>query len=121
MGIIAAAGFSAHIIIYQQVGVHLFYLPIHPSISTFGEDEEGEIYLADYAGKIYKIEYEEPVFTITGNAGISAVELSYTDGTAKTALSKTDGGYSLKVPPNWERERNAHTSVLHFHPRQPYL
>jgi glucose/arabinose dehydrogenase len=31
------------------------------SISTFGEDEQGELYLADYAtGKIYNIGYQEP-------------------------------------------------------------
>ena len=72
------------------------------SISTFGEDEQGELYLADYGtGKIYKIQYDEPFFTISGNTEISGVTLSYTDGTPKTVTSQADGSYSLTVSSGW--------------------
>ncbi len=72
------------------------------NITTFGEDESGEMYLADYAtGKIYKIRYLEPTYTISGNAGASNVTLGYTDGIAKTVLSQTDGSYSFSVSYNW--------------------
>jgi glucose/arabinose dehydrogenase len=72
------------------------------SITTFGEDEQGELYLADYStGKIYKIQYAEPFVTISGNAGVSNVTLSYSDGASKTVKSQSTGGYSLTVPNNW--------------------
>jgi glucose/arabinose dehydrogenase len=72
------------------------------NITTFGEDENGELYLADYfSGKIYEIQYEEPTYTISGNAGAAGVTLNYTDGTAKTVTSQADGSYSLPVPYNW--------------------
>jgi len=72
------------------------------NISTFGEDEQGELYLADYAsGKIFKIQYQEPAYSISGNAGASGVVLSYVDGTSKTVTSQTDGSYTLQVTPGW--------------------
>jgi glucose/arabinose dehydrogenase/photosystem II stability/assembly factor-like uncharacterized protein len=72
------------------------------NITTFGEDEQGEMYLADYAtGKIHKILYQEPTFTISGNAGAAGVVLSYTDGAAKIVKSQTDGSYSFQVTSNW--------------------
>jgi hypothetical protein len=72
------------------------------NISTFGEDESGKLYLADYAtGRIYEIQYLEPTYTLSGNAGASGVTLSYTDGTPKTVTSAADGSYSLTVPYNW--------------------
>ncbi|MFZ5883701.1 MAG: PQQ-dependent sugar dehydrogenase [Chloroflexota bacterium] len=72
------------------------------NISTFGEDESGKLYLADLAtGRIYEIRYNEPSFTLSGNAGASGVTLSYTDGAAKTATSAADGSYSLTVSYNW--------------------
>ncbi|MEP0805114.1 MAG: PQQ-dependent sugar dehydrogenase, partial [Chloroflexota bacterium] len=62
------------------------------NISTFGEDESGKLYLADYAtGRIYEIQYLEPTFTLSGNAGASGVTLSYTDGTPKTVTSQSNG------------------------------
>jgi hypothetical protein len=39
--------------------------------------------------------------TISGNAGIPGVVLSYTDGTAKTAVSDETGNYSISVSYNW--------------------
>ena len=69
-------------------------------ISTFGEDENGELYLADYStGKIYKIQYEE--LTISGNAGAEGVTLTYMDGTNETITSEADGSYSLPVSYGW--------------------
>ncbi len=39
--------------------------------------------------------------TISGNAGVAGVTLSYTDGTAKTAISDGSGNYSFTVSYNW--------------------
>ncbi|HSJ88952.1 MAG TPA: PQQ-dependent sugar dehydrogenase, partial [Anaerolineales bacterium] len=72
------------------------------NITSFGEDEQGELYLADYAtGKIYKIKYAEPYYLIHGNAGAAGVTLSYVDGTTKTITSQPDGNYSIQVPGGW--------------------
>src|SRR5258706_278404 len=71
-------------------------------ISTFGEDEQGELYLADYGtGKIYNIRYQDPFYSIAGNVGVAGVTLSYTDGTPKTATSQSDGSYSFQVSNHW--------------------
>jgi uncharacterized repeat protein (TIGR02543 family) len=40
-------------------------------------------------------------YTISGNAGIAGVTLSYTDGTAKTATADASGNYSFTVFYNW--------------------
>ncbi|HET9907572.1 MAG TPA: PQQ-dependent sugar dehydrogenase, partial [Anaerolineales bacterium] len=71
------------------------------NISTFGEDEQGEIYLANYStGVIYNIGYED-LLTISGNVGMNGVRLSYDDGGSKTAASTGDGSYSFPVSYNW--------------------
>ena len=72
------------------------------NITTFGEDEQGELYLADYAtGKIYKIKYAEPFYIISGNASAPGVTLSYVDGGTKTVTSQADGSYSIQIPAGW--------------------
>jgi hypothetical protein len=40
-------------------------------------------------------------FTISGNAGVAAAVLSYTDGTAKTVTADGSGNYSLTVAYDW--------------------
>ena len=40
-------------------------------------------------------------YTISGNAGIAAATLSYTDGTPKTATADGSGNYSFTVSYNW--------------------
>ncbi len=40
-------------------------------------------------------------YTISGNAGLDGVTLSYTNGTPKTVTSASDGTYSLTVPYKW--------------------
>jgi glucose/arabinose dehydrogenase len=71
------------------------------SISSFGEDEDKELYLADYgSGRIYKIGYLETI-DISGNAGIGGAKLSYTDGVAKSVTSASNGSYSLVVSEDW--------------------
>ena len=40
-------------------------------------------------------------FTISGNAGLAGVTLSYTDGTPKTVMTDEAGLYSFEVPYNW--------------------
>jgi len=42
-----------------------------------------------------------PLYTISGNVGVAAATLSYTDGTPRTVTSQTDGSYSLIVPATW--------------------
>jgi glucose/arabinose dehydrogenase len=75
------------------------------SVSTFGEDEQGELYFADYgAGKIYQMCYglapsPSCLFaTISGNAGVAGATLTYTGGS-----TTADGGglYSFSVPSGW--------------------
>jgi glucose/arabinose dehydrogenase len=91
------------------------------SISTFGEDQQGELYLADYAtGKLYNIGYQEPQH-ISGNTGIAGVTLSYTDGTPKTAISLPDGSYSLQVSYNWSGTVSPAHACFTFNPvNHPY-
>lgn len=60
------------------------------NISTFGEDEQGELYLADYAaGKIYNIGYQEP-----GPILVTPEQESFTNNTLPTfewqAVSSAD-------------------------------
>ncbi|MGD0613112.1 MAG: hypothetical protein ABSB41_16560 [Anaerolineales bacterium] len=40
-------------------------------------------------------------YTISGNAGVGGVTLSYTDGSPETATSAADGSYSFTVSDNW--------------------
>jgi len=69
------------------------------TISTFGQDEHGELYLADYGGgTIYRIAAAE---LISGNAGDAGITLHYNDGGAKTVTSGSNGRYSFKVPYHW--------------------
>ena len=42
-----------------------------------------------------------PLYSISGNVGVSGVTLSYTYGTTKTVTSQVDGSYSLTVPGGW--------------------
>ncbi len=72
------------------------------AITTFGEDEQGELYLADYgAGKLYNIHYQEPFYTISGTASIAGAILFYIDGTTKTVTADGSGNYSITVPSGW--------------------
>jgi hypothetical protein len=69
-------------------------------ISSFGQDELGELYLADYsAGMVYQIASRR--INISGNLGVAGATLSYTDGTPMTAMSQMDGSYSISVPDGW--------------------
>jgi glucose/arabinose dehydrogenase len=70
------------------------------NITSFGPDEQGELYLTNYgAGTIYHISSVPP--TISGNAGIDGATLSLTDGMAKTVTSAENGSYSFTVSKNW--------------------
>ncbi len=70
------------------------------TISSFGQDEQGELYLADYyGGKIYHISSNS--VTISGNAGVGGAVLSYMDGTARSVASDASGGYAFSVPHGW--------------------
>jgi len=46
--------------------------------------------------------FEMVRYTISGNAGVGGVTLSYTDGTPKTAASDGSGNYTITVPSSWE-------------------
>jgi peptidyl-Lys metalloendopeptidase len=55
-------------------------------------------------------------YTITGNAGVSAAVLSYTDGTAKTATADGSGNYSITVPSGWSGTVTPSKSGYTFNP-----
>jgi hypothetical protein len=42
-----------------------------------------------------------PLYTISGNAGVAGVTLTYTDESVKTVTSQANGNYSLSVPTGW--------------------
>ncbi|MEP7137712.1 MAG: S8 family serine peptidase [Chloroflexota bacterium] len=87
------------------------------TISSFGEDEQGELYLADYAtGKIYNIRYQEASYTISGNVGAAGATLSYMDGTVKTLTSLADGSYSFLVSYNWSGTVTPTSACYSFSP-----
>jgi glucose/arabinose dehydrogenase len=87
------------------------------NITTFGEDESGELYLADYAsGKIYKIRYQELFYTINGNAGVGGAVLQYTDGGPKSVTSDGVGNYSITVPSGWSGTVTPYKSGYQFTP-----
>ncbi|HXQ38944.1 MAG TPA: PQQ-dependent sugar dehydrogenase, partial [Anaerolineales bacterium] len=86
------------------------------NISTFGEDEQRELYLADYAtGTLYNIRYEDPV-TLSGNVGVGEVTLSYTDGIAKTVTTSGNGGYSFQVSHSWNGDVTPSHPCYTFNP-----
>ena len=74
-------------------------------ISTFGEDESGELYLADYRGEIYRITAGSPsttadaVVNAAGFAGgISAGSLATVFGTGITAFPGIIQGAAFPLP-----------------------
>jgi glucose/arabinose dehydrogenase len=72
------------------------------NVSTFGEDEQGELYLTDYgSGTIYNVQYDEPIHTISGDVQVGGIVLGYVDETSKTVTSLADGSYSLPVQSGW--------------------
>jgi hypothetical protein len=91
-------------------------------ISSFGEDESGELYLADYStGRIYQIQYDEPYRIISGNAGVQDVNLNYEDGVPRTAISQADGSYSIQVLPGWTGTVTPEHACYTFSPsNRPY-
>ena len=72
-------------------------------ISTFGEDEQGELYLSDYAaGKIYKILYQEETIPPTVNSivradadPISAFSADFTVTFSETVTGVNVGDFAL--------------------------
>jgi len=86
-------------------------------ISTFGEDEAGELYLADYStGKIYKLQYQDPFYIISGNAGVADAILNYRDGTVKSVTADGSGNYSITVPYGWSGTVTPYKSGYTFMP-----
>jgi glucose/arabinose dehydrogenase len=75
------------------------------AVSTFGEDEQGELYFADYgAGKVYQMCYgitPSPAclpVTISGNAGKAGATLTYTGG---STTADGSGNYSFTTSHGW--------------------
>jgi glucose/arabinose dehydrogenase len=69
-------------------------------ISSFGQDEQGELYITDYvAGTIYHI--SAVTFTITGNAGVPGATLEYMNDGFQTVTANGSGDYSVTVPAGW--------------------
>jgi glucose/arabinose dehydrogenase len=75
------------------------------AVSTFGEDEQGELYFTDYsAGKVYQMCYGPTASpscippTISGNVGAAGATIDYTGG---TTTADAGGAYSFTVPYSW--------------------
>ena len=66
-------------------------LPFPPYVCTYYFNEAGT-----WSASIHL-----PPITISGNAGVADVTLSYMDGTYKTATSDNDGNYTIEVPYGW--------------------
>ncbi|MGD0613111.1 MAG: hypothetical protein ABSB41_16555, partial [Anaerolineales bacterium] len=66
------------------------FSPVNRSYTNVLADQTGQDYTATAI-----------TYTISGNAGVAGVNLSYTDGFAKTAMSDSSGNYSFTVSYNW--------------------
>jgi hypothetical protein len=66
------------------------FVPANREYSAVTEDKPGQ----DYTPTAINL-------TLSGNTGLAGVTLSYTDGTAKTVVSGSNGAYSFTVPFNW--------------------
>ena len=62
--------------------------------------------------------YELVQYKISGNAGIAAAVLSYTDGIARTSTAGGDGSYSLYVSTGWGGTVTPALGVYGFNPAQ---
>jgi hypothetical protein len=70
-------------------------------------------YTANYDAFAAKVVFTN---TISGNAGVAGATLSYTDGTAKTATSASNGSYSLNVHYGWSGTVTPSKSGVTFTP-----
>ena len=57
-----------------------------------------------------------PLYSISGNAGVSGVTLSYTDGTPRTMTSQSNGSYSIQVPETWSGTVTPSHACFTFNP-----
>jgi hypothetical protein len=61
-----------------------------------------------------------PLHTISGNAGVGGVTLSFTEGTPRTVTSQPNGDYSLIVPDGWYGTVTPIHPCFTFTPANPY-
>jgi uncharacterized repeat protein (TIGR02543 family) len=81
------------------------FSPLSKTYTNVTADKPGENYTAT------------PItYTISGNAGISGVTLSYSDGTAKTVTAGSGGAYTLTVSYNWSGTVTPSFSGYTFNP-----
>jgi hypothetical protein len=83
-------------------------------ISSFGEGEDGELYLVDLGGSVHRI--SAGTVRISGNVGVGNVLLDYTDVTPKQTASSPDGTYSIDVPYSWSGTVTPSLSCVSFAP-----
>ena len=57
-----------------------------------------------------------PLYSMSGNAGVAGVTLSYTDGTPRTVTSQANGTYSITVPHGWSGTVTPAHSCFMFSP-----
>lgn len=55
-------------------------------------------------------------YTITGNAGLSGVTVTYTDGTSKSVTTDGSGNYTITVPSGWAGDITPSLSGYTFNP-----
>jgi hypothetical protein len=95
----------------DNAGLYTFTVPsgwtgtVTPSLTGYTFTPDSKSYtnlLADQIGQDYVANLIPPSsYTISGNAGIAAATLSYTDGTAKTVVADANGLYTFTVPSGW--------------------
>ena len=84
-------------------------------ISSFGQDEQGELYLANYStGTIYHI--SAVTFTVTGNAGIPGATMEYMNNGFQTVVTDGSGNYSVTVPAGWSGSVTPYLTGYTFSP-----
>ncbi|MBK8821420.1 MAG: right-handed parallel beta-helix repeat-containing protein [Anaerolineales bacterium] len=99
---------SSRTVTADGAGLYTFQVPadwsgtVTPSKAGYTFSPTSMIYvnvLADQTAQNYTT--TGVTYTISGNAGMAGVTLSYMDGTPKTAIADEDGLYSIEVPYNW--------------------
>ncbi|MBY0504092.1 MAG: PQQ-dependent sugar dehydrogenase [Bryobacteraceae bacterium] len=85
-----------------QFNNRLLLRPANTSIATFGEDEDGELYIGDFGGIVYRIEAaSRPVFTSNSVVNAASFEEGLTPGSAVSLFaSALTSGPGITASPN---------------------
>ena len=92
-----------------QIKYYSVYRPINVNISAYANGAPHEIeFSAVTTGQVVSFLLDDvsltstpALYTISGDAGVGGVTLSYVDGTLKTVIADGNGDYSFTVPLGW--------------------